>query len=238
MFEALPETVPDCDFEKSWQGTYQLWTCHGYNIHGNFDAGVLHLRKERRDGIVRLAVTQRVALLGGIVNVTEAVLECRNDAFATPTHCTQVSRFEDSGGRAINGQKSRYEGWLEEGRWCYQVNGRRGCRRVAETLSSDWSLFDAVQRLPSASVEARFDLLEHAAVLKPGQRLRYREDLAEEVGDVRLACLSRYGYATVPQEYWVDPSHRLVMVVAYNMVYLLNDDAPLLYERALAERKG
>jgi hypothetical protein len=73
---------------------------------------------------------------------------------------------------------------------------------------------------------------------KPGQVLSYREDLAEDAGEVSLACLGRHGYATVPQEYWVDENHRLVMVVAYNMVYLLNDEAPLLYERALAERRG
>ena len=110
---------------------------------------------------------------------------------------------------------------------------------IAGPLSSDWSLFDAVQRLPFAPIEAQFDLLEHMTVLKPAQILRYRKDLAVQLaGGPKLACFTRHGYATVPQEYWLDEQHRLVLVVAYNMAYLLNQDAPALYERARAERRS
>ena len=65
------------------------------------------------------------------------------------------------------------------------------------------------------------------------------EDLAETLafGDMKLWCFSRYGYATVPQEYWVDEHHRLVMVVAYNMVYLLDDEVPAPYEAAGASER-
>ncbi len=40
------------------------------------------------------------------------------------------------------------------------------------------------------------------------------------------------------QEYWLNEQHRLVLIVAYNMAYLLNPDAPELYERARAERRA
>jgi hypothetical protein len=83
-------------------------------------------------------------------------------------------------------------------------------------------------------------VLDHLTVLKHAQTLRYREDLATQLdeGGPTLACFSRHGYAALPWEYWLDEEHRLVLAVAYNMAYLLNPNAPALYNRAREERKS
>jgi hypothetical protein len=240
MFASLPKSAPGTDPVQSWQGTFQIWTCHGYDTNGNFDAGYLHVAKERDGDMFKLDVTQKIVLLRGIVNTMEATITCRDDVLGTPIDCRLENRFEDSEGNAIDDLSGTYLATLEGDQWRYRMNGRNGVKDVAGALSSDWSLLDAVQRLPFAPIETRFDMLEHMTVLKPGQVLRYRGDLAERIAfeDLALECYTRYGYATVPQEYWVNVHHRLVMVVAYNMVYLLNDNAPALYERELANRRG
>jgi hypothetical protein len=225
--------------EQDWQRTYQIWTCHGYDEHGNFDAGYLQLTKERSGETFKLHVKQKIALLDGVLHEIQGVVECQSDTLATPIGCTLEHRVSDRNGQTIDDLSSRYSARLEQGQWHYSVNGRSGARAISGALSSDWSLFDAVQRLPFAPFEAQFDVLDHWTVLKPVQTLRYREDLVEQLADggPRLACFSRHGYATVPQEYWLDEQHRLVLLVAYNMAYLLNENAPELYERARAARR-
>jgi hypothetical protein len=153
--------------------------------------------------------------------------------------CTLEHRVSDRYGQTLDDLCSRVDARLERDEWRYTVNGTHAASAVGSALSSDWSLLDALRRLPLAPFEAQLDLLEHMTVVKPAQTLRYREDLAVQLpgGGPRLACFTRHGYATLPWEYWLDEQRRLVLAVAYNMAYLLNPDAPELFNRARAERR-
>ena len=146
MFASLPQTTPGYDPGESWQGTFQIWTCHGYDTHGNFNAGYLHVAKERDGDRFRLDITQKIVLLQGIVNTVKATIECRDDALGTPVGCIVENSFEDGEGNAIDDLSGTYAATLNGGQWRYQMNGRRGVVDVAGALSSDWSLLDAVQR--------------------------------------------------------------------------------------------
>jgi hypothetical protein len=234
-----PSTSPLPALGQDWQATYQIWTCHGYDRHGNFDAGYLQLAQERAGDTYKLHVEKKIALLDGILHELRGVIQCRNDTLATPVACTLERRVADRNGRTQHDLGSRYSARLEHGEWRYTVNETGDALAVAGALSSDWSLFEAIRRLPFAPFEAQLDVLDHLTVLKPAQTLRYRADLAAQLADSgpTLACFSRHGYAALPWEYWLDKGHRLVLAVAYNMAYLLNPNAQALYERARMTRR-
>ena len=102
-------------------------------------------------------------------------------------------------------------------------DGRIVKRKVAEHLSCDWCLFEAVQRLEFDKKELpTFDMLEGLSLLRQDQHLSYRDVYAQKVGakTANLCKFDQLGRGILPYEYWLDTKHRLLVVTSMNKAYI------------------
>jgi hypothetical protein len=107
-------------------------------------------------------------------------------------------------------------------------------KQVEPPVTSDWGLFEAVSRLPLRQPRtATYTSMDGLTVVKPRQRLYYREGHRERLADQQISLRGFYqiGLGALPYQYWVDEHRRVVMMISMNRVYFLDDDA----ERILAE---
>ena len=102
--------------------------------------------------------------------------------------------------------------------------------------TSHWSLFDAVQRLPGkATRPLRFTMLEEMDLVKPDQRLEFREETDLEVGDttLHLRGYQQIGWGVLPWQYWVDDQGRLLFAFSGVRACIYNTKASAWMRRKL-----
>jgi hypothetical protein len=159
------------------------------------------------------------------VHHVSADIHCRNDVLVSPMSWIFSSRFT----RGPDAQQIPEAGHSEKARVTgKRLNVRIGTqsfqRNVSDTFTSDWSLFEAVPRLPfDGNSTLEFGLLEGLTVWKADQRLSYRGKFPIKWDRVStsLHCFQQLGMGVWPYEYWLDDGHRLVMVVTGPRVYIL-----------------
>jgi hypothetical protein len=153
-----------------------------------------------------------------------AEVQCRNDALASPVSWTLKSALTDTEGKPASDLDFEEQVTVDGSTLRVQSAGRTLSRPGSEHLTSDWPLFDAVQRLPlKESPPLRFDLLEGLSLLKRGHRLWYHGVETVEIGGVsrRLHVFHQTGRGILPYEYWLDEQHRLLVVVTGPRAYIL-----------------
>lgn len=196
--------------DGNWVNTYRIWTCHGYRESGNQDVGSLRIsRRAGSNETFTLEVRQEVVQTDGLTNVIDATAECRNDLLASPVHWKLSSRFLGKDGDDIAELSSSKDS--------------KGYQQADQT-TTDWCLFEAVQRLAFEKQRfLSFDLLEGMSISKPGHRLSYQGTLTMKTGDrdMLLYCFIQLGSAILPCEYWLDDLHRLLAVISMNKAYIL-----------------
>lgn len=97
-------------------------------------------------------------------------------------------------------------------------------RNVNGLTTSDWSMFEAVQRMPfDTALALKFDLLEGLSALRPAHRITYEGKVDEQWGKdkVQLHYYRQFGQGMLPYEYYLDDTHCLVMVVSAYRAYIL-----------------
>jgi hypothetical protein len=110
-----------------------------------------------------------------------------------------------------------------------QFGSHKRMSKVPAPFTSNWSLFDAVQRLSGkGAAPLRFAVLEDLDLVKPNQRLTFVEGTSVAVGEGRQLALSGYeriGEGILPYHYWVDEQHRLLFVLSGPRAYLYDPEA-------------
>ena len=117
------------------------------------------------------------------------------------------------------------------------INDIKSTIQTGGPVTSDWCLFDAVQRLPfDKSANTKFNVFERLTVLKENQRLYYRENIKYQFKNLNLPLHSflQIGSGVLPYEYWLDKNHRLLMATSGDRLYIMDDRA----EDILAEEVG
>lgn len=210
--DKLPQTPADFKPDGNWVNSYHIWTCHGYRESGNQDVGFLRI--ERLAGTANetftLKVNQQVDQTDGLTNIVDAVVKCRNNQLASPIQWEVSSRFIGADGKKIAKLQS---------------NDSNTATESVDRKTSDWCLFELVQRLKfNESIDLAFDLLDGLSIAKQNQRLKYRGAETAKLGDrqARLHCFSQIGRGILPTEYWLDDNHRLLLVCSMNKAYILN----------------
>ncbi|MHC4417974.1 MAG: hypothetical protein ACYSU6_05245, partial [Planctomycetota bacterium] len=106
-----------------------------------------------------------------------------------------------------------------------KVKTREIC--VSGNLTSNWSLFDAVQRLggkeaPSGS----FTMLEDLRLVRGEQRLSFDGEAEFELGGkkMRLYGYHQIGEGILPIHYWLDEEGRLLFALGGVRVYLWHSE--------------
>lgn len=227
--EASPLPVGPFDPAGQWTHAYRIWTCYGYRGSSNRDQGKLSIRRAPSpDGKhLDLAVEQVVWMdpkKEKDAHHLAARIRCRADLLASPISWTLSSRFTRGPDRTPLPELDHDEkATLTDQLLAVKILGRRFPRKVSHRFTSDWSLFDALQRLSAESDEVvSFDLLEGLTAWKPGQRLSYRGKfpVAWAGETVELDCFEQLGVGVWPYEYWLDPQHRLLAAITGARVYI------------------
>jgi hypothetical protein len=198
----------------NWVHSYRIWTCHGYRESGNENVGFLRIERiGNSDETFVLNVHQQVVQTDAIIHIIDGKIKCRNNKLASPVEWKLQSRFTGTDGKYISELLSTNNDVAAEG---------------AERTTSDFCLFEAVQRLAYDKVSSvSFDLLEGMSLSKPQHRLKYRGIYSMKMDDrdILLHCFVQLGSGILPYEYWLDDRHRLLAVTSMNKAYILDEQA-------------
>jgi len=216
--------LPSGDFapDTNWEHTYRIWTCHGYRESGNDNVGYLRIRRTANSSEqLTLDVYQTVVQSDALVNIVEAKVKCRKNPLASPIAWELESRFVDADNNELPQLRCRENS---------RVTG-------AADTTSDWCLFEAVQRLAfDRQTSLSFNLLEGLSLSKSGQHLFYRGVYPTKIpGADRLHCFVQLGSGILPTEYWLDDSHRLLAVTSMNKAYIFDAESEKIIERRIED---
>ena len=182
-----------------WEHRYGVWVLLP-NARNNKSRkmGELSLRRTRAgEAAFDLRVTMTTEQQAATVCKVEASMRCRADVIAAVTEWRLTSEMLDNSGAALADTRCELRGNGEKDR------------------ASNWSLLEAVQRVPAASGEVRFNMLEDLDLLKTDQRLHYRGpaeiDLAGRT--LRLHGFEQIGHGILPCDYWRDEQGRLLFAI-------------------------
>ena len=223
--DRFPLTSEDFDPEGNWQNTYRIWTCHGYRESGNDNVGFLQIRRSAdAEKSFTLTVYREVVQTDGLVNIIEATIKCRSNQLASPIQWNVWSRFVGPDNKPLP-QLDKKETGL--------------ATKAADRTTSDWCLFEAVQRLAfDKQTSLTFDLLEGLSLSKISHRLFYRGVYPTNIAGLdSLHCFVQLGSGILPYEYWLDDSHRLLMAISMNKAYILDNEAEKTIKRITEEMR-
>ncbi len=208
----------------NWMHSYRIWTCHGYRESGNDNVGFLKIERIGSSGeTFVLNVHQEVVQTDAITHIIDGKIKCRNNKLASPVQWKLQSRFTGTDGKHISELLSSDNGKAAEG---------------AERTTSDFCLFEAVQRLAyDKASSVSFDLLEGMRLSKPQHRLLYRGvyPMKMDGRDIPLHCFVQLVSGILPYEYWLDDRHRLLAVTSMNKAYILDEQAEEIIGREVEE---
>jgi hypothetical protein len=194
----------------NWTHSYRIWTCHGYRESGNENVGSLQItRRVDSAKTFVLKVRQEIIQTDGLRNIVEGSIKCRDNQLASPVEWNLLSQFAGPDGKAISELRARDNGVATDS---------------VTSTTSDWALFEAVQRLAfDKKSSLRFDLLEGMSLSKLSHRLFYRGTYPMKTDDqsILLHCFGQLGSGILPYEYWLDDRHRLLAVISMNKAYIL-----------------
>jgi hypothetical protein len=240
--EGLSPPTEAFDPEGPWEHVYRIWAVAAAPARCHL--GYLRIRRQpdRRASSVTLTVEKRLYLMGGDAYQTNAEIKCADDLLGTPRSWRIESVIIGTDGKPVEATRVKERVNLKNDKLRVNAGGRTMARDAGSPLTTDWGLFDVVQRLPGEKTEAlEFAMLEELDMLKQGQRLTYRGtgELALNGHTLRLACYEVLGRGILPYAYWVDQRRRLMMAISHTRTYICDPDAPARVEetrRELAER--
>jgi len=206
-----------------WAQTYRIWLV---GRRRQDEVSSLRLtRSAPADGTVKLDVAARITQSGGTTHETKATLECRTDALCTPLSWRMSSVVLDSEGQPIEDSQIEQEAVVEGEGVKVTIGESTSVRKPPAPFTSNWSLFDAVQRLAGpATKPLTFTLLEDLDLVKENQRLSFRESVEFDFGGgaVPMHGYQQIGRGILPYHYWVDGHHRLLVAFSGIRAYILD----------------
>ena len=206
--------VPTEPFDPNgeWVHDYSIWNSARAVNAKSERLGSLHIhRRLMPNGNIRLQVTEIAGLAKSGSGVMKAGVSCKADDLTTPIQWKTDSEVLDPQGKQV-------------ALTAIGVSNSADKMKVSGLLSSNWSLFDAVQRLPFDSKTIEFTLLEELELVKPDQKLSTGATAEVELGGrmVKLHSFEQIGRGILPITYWLDDNHRLIIATGGRRSYLLD----------------
>jgi len=223
------------DAEGSWEHRYNVYPIYTkWSVWSEKHEGECVIKRKELPGggDFELEVSSEVTFIDfGYGNhptksqLTTAKIRCANDVLGTPKSWELESAALGEGKNRFSLSEVRERGVFERGK---VVLGSAGVRRrrikVVGDLTSNWSLFDAVQRMYKAkeTPNREFSMLEDLRLLRVGQRLVYDGPAEFDLGGkrVRLYGYHQIGEGILPIHYWVDETGRLLFALGGVRIYL------------------
>ena len=218
--------VPAEQFDPNgeWVSNYNMWNPARGKSAKSERLGSLRIhRRPTPDGNIRLQLTQITNMAGANGSgKSKAGVTCKADDLCTPIQWKIDSEVIDPKGEQVP-------------LTAVSVSCKADKMKVTGRLSSNWSLFDAVQRLPFDSKTIEFTMLEELELLRPEQRLSAGETAEVELGAagasipirrdgrmVKLHSFEQIGRGILPITYWLDDQHRLIIAVGGRRAFLFD----------------
>ncbi|HNT36932.1 MAG TPA: hypothetical protein PKH07_18225 [bacterium] len=250
LFNDLQLPTEPFDPQGTWKHTYQCYTIAKNMMHN----GTLAIyRSPSNNGRILLQIEFQKKLLQGDLQVLRAKMVCRCDDLTTPMHWSfDVKTLGQSDDRCEPFDISK-TAVLKEGHIEIAYQGNKRHLNLPKSYSSEWSLFDAVQRLKAdRNVVLQFNLLEDFDRFKPEQELSFIESQQISLGQttaqepnrprrrqpvhsgnatIEVEMFRQLGRGISPTFYWRDSFGRLLFVVAGIEAYVLSTHALGIPER-------
>ncbi|MEW6358606.1 MAG: hypothetical protein AB1696_19885 [Planctomycetota bacterium] len=234
-----------------WELTYGVYSLGSVRRGPGGRTGTLRLRRQADADGATLTANYEKPQSGNTMHKLTAELRCRADALSTPTQWTLQSAAADADGRAVPITNLKKSAQVKDGAIVLTDGGRERRIQVPSAYTTNWSIFDAVQRLPRKAFEPiRFTLIDNLDQPKPNHTLSFRKSddvlLGEKIVQqpevaelekgritktrraktggraVRLHAYDHLGEGIVPEVYWVDNQGRLLFMVAGLEAYILD----------------
>jgi hypothetical protein len=208
----------------AWDMRWRILVTVG-GMAGGAQPGTLRLRRQPDPaGTVALAFETQVAV-GGLQRFSmTGTMNCASDTFASITSWEMESTIQHlkdgplQSTRIIEHGRATPEGAeIDRAGKMFRLTGN-------PPLTSNWSLFDAVQRLAPDAAPTSFNLLEDLTLLRRDQRITPGEIREITLGGrtVRLRSFVQIGEGILPTHYWLDESGRLILASCGLRGYLLD----------------
>ena len=206
--------VPTEPFDPNgeWVHNYSIWNSARARNAKSEPLGSLRIhRRLMPNGNIRLQVTEAARMSSKCSGVVKAAVTCKADDLATPIQWKVDSEVLDPQSKQVP-------------LTAIGVSNSADKMKVTGRISSNWSLFDAVQRLPFDSRTTEFTLLEELELVKPDQKLSAGQTAEVELGGrlVKLHSFEQIGQGILPVTYWLDDQHRLIIATGGRRSYLLD----------------
>ncbi len=156
--------------------------------------------------------------------LTTAGIRCANNALATLQSWKLESAALDADKKPRPLSKMSESGILVNG--TIKLTSPKGIGRqinVSPNLTSNWSLFDAVQRLHKKEPpKTEFTMLEDLRLPRANQRLTSDGPIDVELGGktIRLYGFHQIGEGILPIYYWLDEQGRLLFALGGVRIYV------------------
>ena len=214
------------DPKGEWSARYRHWGSSGFEDRSD-EYGFLCLRRKTAEGPSFILDITQVTYDGPErEHRLSAVVTCAQDDTATPLAWEVGSDFVDGNGDRITELSTRSVGLRTDGGVEVRQGEVTSAARIQGAVTCEWSLLEAVQRLPfRRSTPVEFTLLEGLGVPKRGHRLSYRGpcELGGPDGGVTVHVYEHVGRGILPFEYWVDRNHRLLAAITGGRAWILED---------------
>ena len=234
---------PQGEFDPggTWKHAYRVWMVAGgglipkpADVHYR---GLMEIeRRPLPDGkAVTLAVHQSIIQHTG-VHETAALITCAADALASLRRWKLVNTVCDPLMKPMPEAGVKQSGKVDQGTVTVEHGGRTATFEAPPPLTTNWSLFDAVQRMPrNTGPPAEFAMLQECDLLKPSQQITYRGTGEHTLGGntVRLHHWQHVGEGILPYDYYADQQGRLLVAVGGLRAYILDANAPQLHKQVL-----
>ena len=243
-YGALKTPAPTSDFDPAgpWKQVYRIWMTGG--AWDNLRGIATIERSATKDGAFNLNVVEELGM-DRMRSLHETTVDARltEDAIATPKKWSLTSRVFD-----VKTKKEFVEGTVRQSGVCdgrtikLKTNGFDDKAKAPKAWTSNWPLFEAVQRLPRKKIKPlEFEVLDDFDTMKTDHRLTCRGEETLLFGG-KPTTVTRYdeiGRGTLPWSYYVDERGRLLLALTQLRAYILDADAPRVHAadiKALAQK--
>jgi len=225
---------PDAAFDPNgeWDHRYVMWMALKGSGRNGWLGGRLRIKRRLTSLGIELTVSQATVVQGSLTARTRATVVCGRDRLSTPRNWEIESEMLDGAGKQVDYTKTRITGKAAEDA-ILQLGKAERKLKVSKPFTSNWCLFDAVQRLPFNTKPLRFDMLEDLELVKLDQRLAYGRSVELELGgrNTRLHSFEQIGRGILPYTYWLDDQHRLLFAVGGLRTFIIEPNVSITEDK-------
>jgi hypothetical protein len=236
---AAPE--PGFSGEEAWSHTYRLWLVAPDKRHAKLDShygGFVEIIREPMPGGQEFLLQIRQSIVQDMPGVHETLvrLHCAQDAFASPLRWELTNTVFLGGTKPVPELQVQQEGKIKEGVLSLTQGAHTRNCPLPLPVTSNWSLLDAIQRLPvKAGRKVDFSMLHELDQLKNFQRLSCQGAVTPKLDGKEMALMAWHhtGEGILPCIYYTNQEGRLVAAVSGIRAYLLDPGVRTRHEKQL-----